>query len=245
MKELRKAQILEQLEHQEHCTVADLALLLNVTPMSVRRYINELSKEGLVLKGHGSVKKSTNIKTVQEKINAFSKEKKSLGILLNQHIKENDIIFIGAGTTYLHACEDLTKNYKALLTTNLPLFQDLHRKGYKNIFLTGGELFPETEEFFGQHSESLIEKFNIDTAFIATNGIINNSITTSNPLLGRTQEIVMKNAKKSILLVDHSKFNKSDMYISAKVSDLFCIITDTDVSQEIIETYSEFTQILY
>jgi len=247
MKGSRQKKILSLLNKKNYRTIKDLSDLLNVSEMTIRRDVNELSRKELLSREHGGISQRQDINkilTTNEKLDRYVNEKEYIGNKMNEIINKEHVIFIGAGTTSLHAIKKLDKNYKSLLTNSLISFNWLLENNFPNIFLTGGELFEETGEFFGLHAEKLLDDFNIDVAFLATNGIFNNNITTSKPTLGMIQQKAIATSKKSIIIADNSKFNKSDPYTFSTLDEVDAVITDNNISKKVKNKYNELTTII-
>lgn len=243
MKSERQKVLLDTLNTVEFSSVTKLASILKVSEMTVRRDINELAEEKLLVKEHGGARRLNSILSTNDKMYRNTKEKEYIGKIMSQLIDDNDVIFIGAGTTIYYALQSIKLSYKSIITNSIVSFNYLMENGFPNIFLTGGELFEQTGEFYGEHAEALLEQFNIDKAFLATNGIYEENVTTSKPALGRLQNKVIDNAKKSFLIADHSKFNFSDTYTFITLDKLDGIITDKYISNETLENYKKLIKI--
>ncbi|API88032.1 hypothetical protein BKP56_01200 [Marinilactibacillus sp. 15R] len=244
MKNERQKKIISILEVNEYCSISELAKTLNISEMTIRRDINELEKEKLLFKEQGGARRRNRVLSTDEKINKHIEEKEYIGTVMNSIIHDNDVIFIGAGTTVYHAIKSIDKLYKSIITNSLFTFNWLVQNKFDNIFLTGGELYQRTSEFVGLHAESFFDNLNIDIAFLSTNGIYNENVTTSNPSLGRLQVKVMNASKKNILIADSSKFDYSDMYTFTTLDKIDSVITDNKISDEKFEYYSKYTKMI-
>ena len=72
----RKNKILQMLQQSDVLTYQELAEALNVSTMTVRRDVAELSKENAIIKEHGGVRRVTfKVKTTDEKRLLFPEEK--------------------------------------------------------------------------------------------------------------------------------------------------------------------------
>ena len=213
--------------------------------MTIRRDIHELDKKTLLLKEQGGARSFDSILETDTKLNKFKKEKSILGHYINELISPGDVVFLGAGTTIYYATKNINFSEVTVITNSLLTFSSLSKSKSIDIYLTGGEFFSKTAEFYGSHAERLLEDFIIKTAFLSTNGILDNSLTTSLPLLGPIQEKILKLAETKFLVADSSKFNVADKYVFGKTSNLDGIITDANISQENIHKYSQLTKLFY
>ena len=243
----RQDAILELLEKGAVQSTTDIAKQLNVTGMTIRRDISELEGKGLVLKLYGGVqkvKKSLKEMSTNEKINQNIAEKEQIGKIMNSLISDNMTIYLGAGTTILHALKHITKKDLFILTNSLIAFRYIIEETDYKAVLCGGEYNKNTEEFNGLLAERAFEDFNIDIAFASTNGIYSNNITTSNVENGRVQKAAYQAAKVKTILADHTKMNKSDVYTFYHLEEVDFLITDDNLEEDSFKYYSQFTKIL-
>ncbi len=98
----RKNKILQMLRQSDVLTYQELAEALNVSTMTVRRDVAELSKENAIIKEHGGVRRVTfKVKTTDEKRLLFPEEKDYIAQLAADLIAPKSVIYLGAGTTIL------------------------------------------------------------------------------------------------------------------------------------------------
>ncbi|MBP2099126.1 DeoR/GlpR family DNA-binding transcription regulator [Enterococcus rivorum] len=247
LKRERHTHILELLEKKTFMTVSDIATELNVSEMTIRRDINELSDSNKLVRLYGGAQKlgrKDKELATHEKINLHIEQKEYIGKIMNSLIQENQVVFVGAGTTILYALPFIQKKGLMIVTNSLIAFNYIIKHTDYRVLLTGGDFTPITEEFIGEHAEQTFESINIDIAFAATNGIYNNNVTTSNYLEGGVQRAAFKSAKKKVVVADSTKFNVSDVYTFYKLSDLDCIITDNKIDEQTFKFYQSFGPLL-
>lgn len=243
MKQNRQKEILSILDELHYVSIRYLAEHFNVSEMTIRRDINELHDDDLAIKESSGIRKKKAILSTDIKLQKNVQEKSHIGRVMSNMIDVNDIIFIGAGTTVYYSVKYIPNHYGAILTNSLVSFNQLNESGFKNIFLTGGQFFPKTGEFYGSHAESLIDQFNIDKTFLATNGIMNENITSSNLSLARIQTKIISESKKNYILADHTKFDAADAFTFAKTSSVDGIITDDKIDKNTLKKYEKVTNI--
>lgn len=171
-------------------------------------------------------------------------KKKYIGKLMNHLIQDNSIIFVGAGTTIFHALSEITRKNLFVITNSLISFNYLKDNTDYRILLTGGEFIPTTEEFIGEVAKRSFETLNIDYAFIATNGIFDNNITTAQYDEGEIQNAAIAKSKISCVVADSSKLGVSDVYTFQQMDQMNYLITDNLISNEWVHHYSQYTEIL-
>lgn len=243
MKQHRQKEILSILDELHYVSIKYLANHFDVSEMTIRRDINELHDEKLAIKQNAGIRKKESILSTDIKLQKNVREKMHIGKVMANMIDVNDVIFIGAGTTVYYSVKYIPDHYGAILTNSLVSFNQLNASGFENIFLTGGQFFPKTGEFFGSHAENLIDQFNIDKTFLATNGIMNENITSPNLSLARIQTKVISESKENYILADHTKFDVADSFTFTKTNLVSAIITDDNIDKNTLLKYEELTNI--
>lgn len=247
LKRERQTHILELLEQNTFMTVADIAQELTVSEMTIRRDITELGDANKLVRLYGGAQKIDRKEkelATHEKINLHIKQKEYIGKIMNSLIGENQVVFLGAGTTILYALPFIKKKGLMIVTNSLLAFNYIIKETQYRVLLTGGDFTPITEEFIGEHAEQTFEALNIDIAFAATNGIYNNNVTTSNYLEGGVQRAAFKSAKQKVVVADSTKFNVSDVYTFYKLSDLDYVITDNKIDEQTFNFYQSLGPLL-
>lgn len=247
LKKERQNKILELLEEHSYLTIVEIADALEVSEMTIRRDVTELSKENKLKKLYGGAEKLDSQRkelSTQEKIHENIDEKKYIGKVMNEIIQDNSTIFVGAGTTILYALQLINRKNLFFITNSLIAFMYLREHTDYRIILTGGEFAPVTEEFVGEVAIKSFESLNIDIAFAATNGIIDNNVTTAQFVEGAVQNAALAKAKIKCVVADSSKIGVSDIYTFCNLNDFDYLITDEKISKEIFDHYSQYTTIL-
>ena len=80
--------------------------------------------------------------------------------------------------------------------------------------------------------------------FNILSGIFNSGITTYSLEEGESQGIPLDNAKNRYLLVDSTKFNRSDFYIFYDLFNFDAVITDNEIDPDVLKHYKEYTTIV-
>lgn len=243
----RQKEILKYLDKEFMLSIPEMAKILNVSDMTIRRDVNELANQNKLIRLYGGAQK-LDVKekelTTKEKINLHIENKEYIGKIMNTLIDDDDVVYLGAGTTILYALPFIHKENLVIITNSLIAFNYLNDNTKYRVQLTGGEFLKSTEEFVGEHAERIFENLNIDIAFAATNGIYNNNITTSNALEGGIQKAAFKNSKKKIVVADSTKFNISDVYTFYRFNDLDYVITDDEMDENTFKYFNSFGKIL-
>lgn len=247
LKAERHTRIIELLATETFMSVTKLSQLIKVSDMTIRRDLQELESQKKLIRLYGGAQKLTikdSEATTEEKIIRHIKEKEYIGQLMNTLINDNDVVYLGAGTTIFYALPAIKKRNLLIVTNSLITFNYLIKTTDYQILLTGGEFLPTTKEFIGSHAESLFTNLNIDISFAATNGIYNDNVTTATAHEGEIQRAAFRSSKQKVIVADSTKFNTSDTYTFCKLSELDFLITDDQMEENVFCHYSQFGHLI-
>lgn len=248
LKHERLNRILQMVNDQGIVTAQNIMSELNVSDMTVRRDLDELEKNGKLIRIRGGAQSlnysiDTELSHL-EKSEVHPDEKLEIARRAAQLVHENDTIFLGPGTTIELMASQIQTKPARVITNSLPVFEIYRQKDPECVLLTGGSYRPNTGCFVGPLTDSLLEKLNVSAAFISCNGIAEDKITTSSMEEGQAQAIALNNAHYRYLLADESKFNREDFYTYYRLYHIDGLITDSSTSSDKIEHYSRYTKII-
>nr|WP_263313333.1 DeoR/GlpR family DNA-binding transcription regulator [Mammaliicoccus sp. Marseille-Q6498] len=233
--------IMDEINRDMSVKVTSLSKKMQVAEMTIRRDLKELEKEGLLLRIHGGAQlKENNLyneKSHKEKqtLNVSNKMKiaKKCGDLINNE----DIVFIGSGSTNELIYEFIKTKHVSIITNSLDIFLQYKDLSNIDIMLVGGRFRSKTGTFIGQFANKMMGEFHVAKAFVGVNGIHGQNLTTANEEEGKGIHIILENAKKKYITADSTKFGVQALYNFFDINEVDAVITDDDVSDEIREQY--------
>lgn len=226
----RQEQILKQLEIKRAVEVASLAREMGISESTIRRDINELHHMGKLKKVFGGAISisggmafgSTNV-AVRAHINVEEKER--IAKYAATMVQENDFVFIDAGTTTERMIPYLEKKSVTYVTNGIVHAKKLIDRGL-DAYIIGGLLRPSTEAAIGTGAIESIKQYNFTKSFMGTNGVdLERGFSTPDIGEAAVKAAVMKQADKSVVLADHTKFGMISSVTFAALADA-CVITD-------------------
>lgn len=248
LKKERLIAILEQVNQRGIITVADLIATLNVSDMTVRRDLDELAKDGKIIRIHGGAQ-SINTPTLTElshiekkKIN--SKQKEAIAKKAASLIQENSTIYLGPGTTieliaqYVNQADGLR-----VVTNSLPVFKTWKHKNVE-LILIGGNYRKKSGAFIGSLTADMLKHLKFNQAFVGINAVRKQHLMTANPEEGLAQTIALENSRKRIILADKFKLEQDDFYEFYNLEKIDLFVTNSVANEEILEEYQKYTQVL-
>ncbi len=248
LKDDRLRTIINILDKNNVIQVSDLADNLKVTETTIRRDLSELEEKGLLVRVHGGAKK----KTVHSYTELTHKEKQTINIEKKKHIakicasliEDHDVVFIGSGTTNDLIFDYVTAQHVNIVTNSINVFNRIKDNPNYEVVLSGGRFRKVTGTFVGYFSNKLLREVRVNKAFIGTNGINDENITTANEEEGNASRIILDNAKEKFILADSTKFGTQAFFTFYNATDVTAIITDPEISQNLEEYYNSISNIL-
>lgn len=240
----RRNEILAILQAEHKVVVNDLSQRYQVTEETIRRDLEKLENEGLAKKTYGGavLNESFNIDlpyTVRKKANVDSKQQ--IASLIVSMIEDGDHIMLDASSTALFVAKRMKdKKNMTVITNSVEILLELSdRIGWK-ILSTGGRLKEGGLALVGYQAERMISTFHVDYAIFSCKGIdVEHGLTDANESDAQIKKMVSKAAKKKILAVDHSKFDKISFTQVCELSEIDMVVTDEEPDERWKQIFAE------
>ncbi|KXB47865.1 transcriptional regulator, DeoR family [Bacteroidales bacterium KA00344] len=233
-KEERREAILEQFIKQDVLQVSDLAEQLNVSPVTIRKDLTTLEKEGKLYRSHGraiAINPFAINRSVNEKELLNMEEKHRIGMEAAKLIDYNDSIIIASGTT-IHAFSKCIKPKHRLMVVSaaLPASINLSQIDGIDVVQLGGNLRQSSLSVVGQYSERLLCDTSFSKLFLGVDGIdFDYGISTTDLSEALLNRQMIEAAQRTIVLADSSKFGRRGFAKICDMETIDTIITDSNL----------------
>ena len=233
----RKNAILARLVAEGKVVVSDLAKEYGVTEETIRRDLDKLEKEGLAKKTYGGAVKKDNL-NVELPINVRKQTnvegKKYISDIIGQMISDGDYILLDSSTTALFTVKSIADRHNiTLLTNSIEVLLELPQNNDWRVICIGGEFMQYNLSFAGRQVESIIDEYHVDLCVISCKGLdMEKGITDTRDFNATIKKSFVRSAKKVILAVDNTKFDKTSFVRFANIGEIDAVITDKEPSNE-------------
>lgn len=230
LSEQRYMMILDLLEQKHSITVTELSELLDISESTARRDINALDKAGRLTKVFGGAVASGNVfsplePTVAQKAEVFREEKRRIARYAASLIKQDDFVFLDAGTTTGYIIDYIDGTDVAFVTNAVAHAQRLAASG-RRVVLIGGELKGSTEAVVGTTALMALYDYHFTKGFFGVNGISKTAgLTTPDMNEALVKKTAIGQCLEPFVVSDHSKFNVVSSVTFSKMSNV-TILTD-------------------
>ncbi len=233
----RRNEILSKLMLDGKVIVSDLSLLYDVTEETIRRDLDKLEKEGLAKKTYGGAVKTDNLNvdlpyTIRKQTNVEGK--KYIAEIIGSLIEDGAHVLLDSSTTALFTVKSIyNRSNITLITNSVEILVDSPVKSDWKIISTGGELIQSSLSLAGNRAENAISSYHADIAVISCKGIdMEMGLTDTSDQNANVKKSFISSAKKVLLGVDSSKFDKISFVRFSEFDGISAVVTDKEPSAE-------------
>jgi DeoR/GlpR family transcriptional regulator of sugar metabolism len=229
LKEERFTRILTALKRKGKVNLESLSGALNVSEDTVRRDLDSLHNNGLLVKVRGgAISLSKNPLRFQDRIHLLSEEKNVVGLKAQQLIKDDKTIFMDGGSTICAVASHLPANARfRIVTNNMALVPIISNYKHIELIILGGFYDRETAVNTGGQTSSEASKYNADLYLMGTCALHPDlGISAVFQADGEIKQIMLKNASKTYALGNHTNLNCREFYKVCALKDINGLITD-------------------
>lgn len=215
-------------------SLEDLAGHFSVSLNTVRRDISELLERGQIKKVYGGVA-ALNVKTLLPlpvRAERQHQEKQAIGRFAASLVKDHSTIFLDSGSTTVNILPYLAeKSGITVITHSLSALYEAAKYPEISVIALGGQYSSPTSSYVGANTLELISNLSIDTVFIAATGVsIENGLSNNTYFEAEIKRCVTRRSKNTILLADHTKFDRDALISFCELSRLSAIVTGEPLS---------------
>lgn len=234
-KDARHVQIRNILQEKEELRVKELAEMLEVTPETLRKDLDELETKGIVIRYHGYVRK--NKSSIELPIAIRNQEnvdtKRRLMFRAIEEIEDGNIVYLDAGSTMIAGIDGLIRKKDLTIITNSLLVAQRCDEMNFDVVLIGGKLTKHGLHTEGYFSEKMLDSMHIDIAILGTDGILNsNGFTVYTMEEVGTRRHVINQSRKIMVVSEEKKFAKSAYYSFCSFREVDLFVTNELNAQE-------------
>jgi DeoR family transcriptional regulator of aga operon len=237
MNSIRQQAIQEYIEKNHVVTIKELhALYPEVSLMTIHRDLAALELRGTVIKVRGGARSvrhagdlGYDIRLQENVTGKLIMAQKALSLL-----QPNTSVFLDASTTNLMLARKLPDIHLNVFTTGPNIAMELCRLQNPNITLCCGTLNRKNMALSGPNTREMLEKINLDLAFIGVSGCYAEAGftcgTETDMVVKRT---VIQRARKTVMMCDSGKFSRLMPYTFAGFADVDYLISDKPLPEPI------------
>lgn len=241
--EQRHEIILNLLKEKNSITVSEAKEILHASESTIRRDINTLHNAGKLTKVFGGAVAIQNDvvayePTVAQKMEKNKDEKIRIAKYAASLIKNDDFVYLDAGTTTGYMIDYITSKEATFVTNAVAHAKKIAFRGNR-VILIEGELKGSTEAIVGNYAVDSLRKYHFTMGFFGANGITEKAgFTTPDANEALVKKMALSQCKEKYILADSSKFNSISPVTFSGIDNA------TIITGKKLEAYDSFDNIL-
>ena len=242
--EQRKQKILELLKKNDSVRVTSLSRQLGVSEVTIRAYLEDLEKKGLLSRVHGGAVSSYKpyySMNLAQRLETNQQQKMAIAARIVPLIQPNDTIMLNSGTTTLLVFRRFPADYNLSIVTNsVSIALEASGNPNYNVILIGGSINTKYQFTYGSDAVSQLKRYHADKLILSVDGIdLHQGFSTYYNKEAAIDVTMIEQSECCIIAADHSKFGHSAF---SKISDLSVadyIVTTAPLSPEFSEKLAD------
>lgn len=246
---LKHSELLTYLNRKGSAKVDELSKALFLSESTVRRALQSLEAQGRVKRFHGGaalLDPEARSPIRRRRISHLS-EKSAIGRQASEFVKEGMTLLLMGGTTVQALCPYLKGRRLTVITSSLPVMNELAWEEQMQVILLGGVLNPAEMEVRGGLTQLTLERLRADLMFLGTTGLHPiHGLMTDDPNGVETYRTCMRISDQVFVLADHTKCEHYwGTTVVCGLSEVTCLITDDGMSGSVRDYFEKTMPRLY
>ncbi len=242
MNRIRQNKLKEYIETQNVATIKELhALFPGVSLMTIHRDLDALEQSGSVVKFRGGARSiryagdpEFNVRMRENNAGKLAIAKKAMEL-----IQPHTAIFLDASTTNLALARALPDINLNIFTTGPSIALELCRLHNPVVTLCCGTINRKNLAVSGQNTLEMLEKINIDMAFIGVSGCsVEAGFTCGTEGDMLVKHKVIQKARTSVVMCTRDKLSCLMPYTFATFADVDYLISDSALPENFVQVAS-------
>lgn len=244
----RRAMILERVRQNGSATIQELADEIHASPSTIRRDLDQLTEEGYLERTHGGVLLVPPLRSTFEREPSLDaqlqhNQKIAIGQVAAQRLNPRDSVIFDSSSTVLEAARAAVLRDIPLtaVTNNLESALVCSQCPSWRVIMPGGTIRPTTRSMVGEPGEAFLKTIHVDVCLIGAYAVTGRLLTDATIEVASLKRAMIQSARRTLLLVDSSKFQAPAFSTFCEIQDIDEVITDDGIAPEHLAALRAFS----
>lgn len=225
----RRDEIRRRLERDGFASVSELAEILGVSDMTVRRDLRRLERDGLLHVVHGGARRH-NGGDFRSRGRAQAGPKRRIGETAAGLLDPDEVVLFDAGTTALEVAQALPSPFHGyVITHSVPVLRGLVDRPDVRVNCLGGDLNPASQALVGPTTMENLHKVSARTAVLGAAAVDERGLYVAQDIERSAKLGFIERADRVVLVADHTKLDRSAALLLAPLDVVDVVVTDRPV----------------
>ncbi len=232
----RQARIVAELRGTPTLRVNELADLLVVSTETVRRDLAELAERSLINRTYGGAMRPVSFEpALAEREGLMVAERERIASAAVKLISSGDILMIGGGATTLQFARRVAVecNHLTIITHSFSIAMVLASNPSHKILMLPGQYDGREGLIHGPETIDALQRFRASKAILGASGITAEGPNDAGVGPGLIYGAMMRRASETIILVDHTKFDRPSLSVYGEWSTNITLVSDQTPTDDV------------
>ncbi|EWS79641.1 alkaline phosphatase [Brachybacterium phenoliresistens] len=226
-----------------HIAVEELTEELGVSPATVRRDLDHLAGQQLVIRTRGgaSAHSSAAALPLRYRASRHARAKEAIARTAAGLARPGSVVGLNGGTTTTTLAHELSaraefvesEQQTVLVTNAVNIAQELAVRSHLQMVVTGGVVREQSFELVGSWAEQLLAQIRIDTLFLGVNAIsAADGARTHNEAEASINARLVERAHRVVVIADSSKVLAHAFALICPIGRVDALVTDAGIDPE-------------
>lgn len=229
----RRNRVLDMIQRDPDLKVNQLADILSVSLVTIRRDLQYLEEQGLLTRTYGGAIPAEITKSDMDEIRQY---RTMIARYASRFVTDGDTLFINTSRNALLMLQYIDRDNVTVITNNGKAIHSEHGRGI-SVVLTGGELRNPKDAMVGDFAVRNLQTVFAKKAFVGCSGISAEAgMTTELFNEVSINELMINHATQDVyLLADHTKIGQNSSFTSCPIEKIKYLITDELAPEDALE----------
>lgn len=229
----RRQLIVEAVMAEGAIRIEDITERFDISLMTAHRDIDELAERRLLHKSRGVVSATATSLVESSDIYRATRqleEKQAIAEVAASYLEPGQAIFLDDSTTVFQMARLLpAKAPFTVITNSLTLMNELRNIHDITLIGLGGQYYNWCNAFMGHTTRDEIAGLRADVFFVSMSAVMGGTVFHQSAETVETKRAMFDSAKKRILMMDHTKFERRALYRFAHLNEFDTVIVDRGI----------------
>ena len=235
--------LLDIIASEGRVEIEEAAVRLDVSPATVRRDLDELASQQLLVRTRGgAVPHSVSYDLpMRYKLSRHADEKHLIGVAAAELVVPGSVVGLNGGTTTTEVARALVLRTDlgdgsgdgspqvTVVTNALNIAHELAVRPHVKLVVTGGVVRSQSYELVGPLAMPTLERLMLDIAFLGVDGIsVGGGACTNNEGEAAVNELMARHANTVVVVADASKLGRQAFARICEIERVDVVITGSE-----------------
>ena len=235
----RRKRILDLVNLDGGVRTTALAEATRASLPTVRRDLEFLGRQGLVIRTHGGAvahsRSTTYEPPYRQKIHLAAEEKERIGKAAAALIAEGDCVILDSGSTCMQIARHAHGKTFTAVVLDLPIAMELADDPRVDVLVVGGKARTGLYCMVGPLTEDTLEQLHVNRLFLGADGIhVSYGVTNATAAEVPVKRAAIRAAQEVVLVADSSKFQRQVLMQVCSLDAVHHIVTDRGLPAKVL-----------